>query len=83
MASEVRNIMGQVRRLKQPGPAAVKVVGRPRPIPKEGGECKPASVHAIWQEGLPKQKTKTGEAGAEQAANKQEAKVAAADARIT
>ena len=44
--------------------------------PKEGGECEPASVHVIWQERRPKQKTetktKTGEARAEQATRMQE-----------
>ena len=87
IGSDVRVIMGQVRRPKQPEPAAVKVVGWPRPRPKEGGEGEPAYVHAIWQERWPKQKTKTGEAGAEQAAHRRggnaaaETRAAAAETR--
>jgi len=49
--------MGQVRRTKQPGPAAVKVVELPRPRPKEGGGGEQASVHAIAEERRPKTKT--------------------------
>ena len=60
IASEVREIMGQVRRPKQPGPAAVEVVELPRPRPKEGGAGVLASVHAIAEEKRPK--TKTGQA---------------------
>ena len=80
IANEVREIMGQVRRPKQPGPAAVEVVElpRPRPRPKEGGGGELASVHAIAEESLrrPKTKTetetKTEEADAEQATHRQE-----------
>ena len=52
-------MMGQglVRRAKQPGPAAVKVVELPRPRPKEGGGGKQAYVHAIAEERRPKTKT--------------------------
>jgi len=50
-------MMGQVRRPKQPGPAAVKVVELPRPRPKEGGGGEQASVHAIAEEKRPKAKT--------------------------
>jgi len=57
IASEVRDLMGQVRRTKQPGPAAVKVVELPRPRPKEGGAGVQASVHAIAEERQPKTKT--------------------------
>ena len=57
IASEVRDMMGQVRRMKQPGPAAVKVVELPRPRPKEGGGGEQASVHAIAAEKRPKAKT--------------------------
>ena len=49
IASEVRDMMGQVRRTKQPGPAAVKVVELPRPRPKEGGAGVLASVHTPSQ----------------------------------
>ena len=76
IASEVRDMMGQVRRTKQPGPAAVKVVELPRPRPKEGGAGVLASVHAIAEERRPKTKTKTEikteEAEAEQATHRQE-----------
>jgi len=65
-----------VRRTKQPGPAAVKVVELPRPRPKEGGAGVLASVHAIAEERLPKTKTKTKtkteEAEAAQATHRQE-----------
>ena len=68
--------MGQVRRSKQPGPAAVKVVELPRPRPKEGGAGVLASVHAIAEERRPKTKTKTEirteEAKAEQVTHRQE-----------
>ena len=57
IASEVRDMMGQVRRTKQPGPAAVKVVELPRPRPKEGGGAEQASVHAIAEERRPNTKT--------------------------
>ena len=57
IASEVREIMGQVRRTKQPGPAAVEVVELARPRPKEGGAGVLASVHAIAEERRPKTKT--------------------------
>ena len=59
IATEVQGMMGQVRRQKQPGPAAVEVVELPRPRPKEGGG-EQASVHAIAEERRPK--TKTGQA---------------------
>ena len=57
IASEVRDMMGQVRRTNQPGPAAVEVVELPRPRPKEGGAGVLASVHAIAEERRPKTKT--------------------------
>jgi len=57
IASEVRSMMGQVRRSNRPGPAAVKVVELPRPRPKEGGGGEQASVHAIAEEKRPKAKT--------------------------
>ena len=57
-------MMGQVRRTKQPGPAAVEVVELPRPRPKEGGAGELASVHAIAEERRPK--TKTGRAKTEE-----------------
>jgi hypothetical protein len=76
IANEVREMIGQVRRPKQPGPAAVKVVELPRPRPKEGGAGVLASVHAIAEERRPKTKTKTEikteEAEAEQATHRQE-----------
>jgi hypothetical protein len=50
-------MMGQVRRTKQPGPAAVKVVELPRPRPKEGEGGEQAYVHAIAEEKRPKAKT--------------------------
>ena len=71
-------IMGQVRRPKQPGPAAVEVVElpRPRPRPKAGGGGELASVHAVAEERRPKRKTKTEtkteEAEAEHATHRQE-----------
>ena len=55
IASEVRDMMGQVMRTKQRGPAAVEVVELPRPRPKEGGG-EQASVHAIAEERRPKAK---------------------------
>ena len=50
IASEVRRIMGQARRPKQVGPAAVEVVELPKPIAKEGGGGEQAFVHAIAEE---------------------------------
>jgi hypothetical protein len=69
-------MMGQVRRSKQPGPAAVEIIELPKPRPKEGGAGVLASVHAIAEERRPKIKTKTEikteEAEAEQATHRQE-----------
>ena len=59
IANEVREMMGQVRRPKQPGPAAVEVVELPRPRPKEGGGGELASVHAIAEERRRNTKTET------------------------
>ena len=53
-------MMGQVRRSKQPGPAAVDIIELPKPRAKEGGGGELASVHAIAEERRPK--TKTGQA---------------------
>ena len=76
IASEVRDMLGQVRRTKRPGPAAVEVVELPRPRPKEAGGGELASVHAIAEERRPKTKTKTEnkaeEAEAEHATHRQE-----------
>ena len=55
IASKVRGILGQVRRPKQPGPAAlaVEVMELPRPRPKDGGGGDQASIHAIAEERTP------------------------------
>ena len=67
-------MMGQVRRSKQQGPAAVERIELPKPRAKEGGGGEVASVHAIAEERRPKTntETKTEEAEAEQATHRQE-----------
>ena len=57
IASEVREIMGQVKRSKQPGPASVKVVELPTPRPKEGSGEELASTHTVAEERRPNAKT--------------------------
>ena len=43
-------MMGQVRRSKQPGPAAVERIELPKPRAKEGGRGELVPVHAIAKE---------------------------------